>query len=93
MAVKSKPVVGVVVICPSAPAAATCNVSTVSVDWQVFPVTKTPPRHSSSKVGGCGSTVPVRSAPAGLRIKWLVKRVMSNALRPSEFWMNTETRS
>lgn len=68
IAVKSKPVVGLVVSCPAVPTATRCNVSIVSVDWQVFPVTKTPPIHSSSTVGGCGSTVPVRSAPAGLRI-------------------------
>jgi hypothetical protein len=93
MAVKRRPVVGVLVIVPGAETAAKCSVSMLSVEEQTLPTTNLPLKHSTSTVCGPGNTVPVRSAPAGLRIVWFANRVMSNALRPSEFWMNTETRS
>ena len=69
------------------------SVSGVSVEEQVLPCTKTPPRHSSRTCCGACRTEPVRSAPAGFKIMWSANRVTSNPLRPSEFWMNTETRS
>lgn len=88
-----RPVVGVPVIIPGGGTAAKWSVSTVSVPEQVLPTTKTPPKHSTSTVCGAGSTDPVRSAPAGLRIVWFANRVMSKPSVPSEFWTNTETRS
>jgi len=42
-------------------------------------------------VCGPGKTEPVRLTPAGLRIVRSARSVMSNPLKPSEFWMNTET--
>ena len=65
----------------------------VSVDEQVGPDNRIPLKHSSNRVCGPGSTLPVRSAPAGLRIVWSANSVTSKPFRPVEFWINTETRS
>jgi len=65
----------------------------VSVDEHVGPDTRTPLRHSNNTVCGPGRTLPVRSAPAGLRIVWLANSVTSKPFNPVEFWMKTETLS
>jgi hypothetical protein len=65
----------------------------LSVDEQVGPVTRIPLKHSTNTVGGPGNTVPVRSAPAGLRIVRSANRVTSKPFKAVEFWMNTETRT
>ena len=59
-------------------------VSGVSVVAQVFPSTRTPPMHSTKMLAGDGRTVPVMSAPAGLRIVWLASTVTSNPFMLSD---------
>ena len=69
---------------PSADVAARWIVSTVSVVRQVVPRTRLPDRHSTSMLALPISTVPVRSIPAGFRIAWSAKRVISNPSSPEE---------
>jgi hypothetical protein len=85
--------VGVLVIVPGAEPTAKRSVSTVSVDEHVVPSSSTPLKHSSNTVCGPGSTLPVSTAPAGLRIVWSASSVMSKPFNPVEFWMKTETLS
>lgn len=67
MAVKSRPVVGALVICPGAAITATSIVSMLSWESHTLPLTTTPPIHSR-RMEPPGTTVPVMSAPAGLII-------------------------
>ncbi len=67
IAVKSRPVVGAVVICPGPATTATSIVSAVSWESQTLPWMSTPPIHSW-RIDPPGTTVPVMSAPAGLII-------------------------
>jgi hypothetical protein len=67
IAVKSRPVIGALVICPGAATTATSIVSALSWESQTLPLTSTPPIHSW-RIDPPGTTVPVMSAPAGLRI-------------------------
>jgi len=66
MAVKSRPVVGEFVAVAKV-ITARSRVSAVSVPAQVEPETRIPERHSASINGVPGTTVPVRSTPAGVR--------------------------
>ncbi len=67
IAVKSRPVVGAVVICCGPARTATSIVSALSWESQTLPWTSTPPIHSWM-IDPPGTTVPVMSAPAGLII-------------------------
>jgi hypothetical protein len=85
-------VTGAGTIVPAPATAATCIVSIVSVGRQ-FPAKSIPPTQVARIVKGPGSSDPVRSAPAGLRIVWSASSVMSNPRRLSDPCMNTATRS
>lgn len=96
MAVNRSPVVIGVVRQPGHATAARWMVSIVSVVEQTFPVTRIPPRHSKTIVGGLGvggRIDPVRSIPAGRKIVWSAMVVMSNPLITSLPWRKTATLS
>jgi|SRR5712692_7382708 len=63
IAVNNRPVVGGKVSWPRAPTAANSSVS--AFPGQTVPTMIAPPMHSDMMVVGVGSTVPVRSMPAG----------------------------
>lgn len=85
MAVKSSPVVGVVVMPePNAEVAASSIVSIVSRVEQADPLTRTPPTHSTTTWGVPIKTVPVRSIPTGRSIAWFVESTTSNPLSPPD---------
>jgi hypothetical protein len=70
IAVNRRPVVGVLLMQPGQARTENSIVSVVSTDKQgPLPLTRTPPMHSATIFWGPGRTVPVRSAPAGLRIE------------------------
>jgi len=92
--VKRSPVVGDAVNGePKADVAARWIVSTVSVVEQVAPRIRVPERHSTSVLGLPINTVPVRSIPAGFKIVWSARRVMSNPSSPDEELRTTATLS
>ena len=84
IAVNNSPVTGLLVEHPLHATAESSRVSGVSTDLHADPFTKTPPRHSASTVWGPGRTVPVRSAPAGLRIVRLASNMTWKPLMASE---------
>lgn len=73
--------------------AAKWSVSIVSVDEHVGPVMMIPCRHSTRIVGFACSMVPVRSTPAGSKMVWLARSVISNPFMGEVAWIKTETLS
>jgi hypothetical protein len=92
MAVNKSPVVGELVGGELiADVAARWVVSTVSVEEQV-PLTGDPDKHSTKITGAPIKTVPVRSIPAGFKMVWFERRVISKPTIASEFEMKTPIR-
>jgi|SRR2546430_1138068 len=94
MAVNSRPVVGGLVGGePTEEVAANSIVSTVTLEEHAEPATLTPERHSARITGVPTNTVPVRETPAGFKILWSARRIMSKPVSPADELITTATLS
>ena len=94
MAVNNRPVVGGFVGgAPMADVAPNSIVSTVSAGEHAEPATRTPERHSARITGVPFNTVPPRAIPAGFKIVWSARRMMSKPVNPADELTTTATLS